>query len=848
MVVGLGFYVLSICLLGFDPVPGNTGVKPSEPSAVPVTDVQQTVDREDGYWVSDWVSDWVSAATLGYVDSDFALSPSTLLQTGYVTAALRQGEWQEPGYRSTALQHGDWQELVLSRAGLDAHDSDAGELLEYLLYRAENPYCLITLELRHLEQLVFPDGVESKAVMQLKRLIQGHPRWTTTTTDLSFREWYLIVQDDSPDPLPYIDGEVLDALSVFIRVSDRCAITPTGSPARLQNLLTTGTPARITTEQRVQSNWPWPAGYHNGNYAGAMYRYQDRYTIESNHYSAHLSRSRLPGEPFSAPVKTGFQTMHLSISSGNWYVIAGDYSLHAGNGLSTSRSVMSRTTRSMHRLPGATVSVRPYRSGSQGRFYRGGATMWDNGTLQALGYFSVRRLSATEVWNEEALAGYRLPGWTSFRRTDGERARYHNVQLQSWGSELGFRQQIGWISSEVRVGISTHRFSDDIIPRQGLGYRGHFGGNRLDAWSGSVRVQVRQLEGMSEWSGSFQGGRAVVHGGRWQWGRVESGGWFRHFDVDHVSFFAGSVGALSGVANERGWGAWVLMRPARRMRVHGFADRYRAVGARPDTDAGLWGWERGAAADVRVAPRAVFRGEVISRGVWRGMEWRDDWDRVERIRLLQQRVSVRASVRVESGSGWMWQVRGALQMASEPGAAQLLGSGLTQSLHGATFTGDDLVAGSGLVTGHRLSKTISEQGTIWQRGTGLSQVVRYRSARWEVVFQQVVFSTDGHDSRVFAYEYDLHHVVRIPSFSGGGFRYSGVVEYRPFMTHLERRSSASGSTGNHHSGRIGLQQMLVRAKVGRTQYTDRFAIGSGNDLTEGPVRSDFGIQVIARFR
>jgi hypothetical protein len=680
----------------------------------------------------------------------------------------------------------DWQQFVLDRIGLDASEDESEELLDYLLFRSQNPYCLSLLGETELVQLGFLDAFETDAIMLAKPILTELVSRLNERVSLvpDFATLYISMMTEMVSSQLNIEVQVIRVLGNFINTYPSCGVATEATPGIRRFLYDKQRPA-ITTENRVQFAGPRGQGYQNGNYSGSPLRYHDRYTAEGSTYSAHLARSKAAGEDFQAPMRTGFQSFHLAASpAANWYVILGDYTIQSGAGLGSSRSAMRTGTRVLQRFSGIAPVARPYRSGNHGRFYRGVTATWSGGGSRVLVYGSTRKLSATEVLHEDQRIGFRFPGWTSFRRTSGERDRHHNLNLNSMGVDV-YRSH-SWLNLhlEHRVGLSRHGFSGEIIPRDGLAYREHFAGSNLTAWSAASQLRYGTLEAMTEWSGSVQGGIARVHGLRIRQGNMDGGVWSRRYDRNHYTVFGSGIGAFSGAANERGIGAWVVVRPVRGVRVRMYADRYESVGVRPDADAGVWGWERGTAADVRVSRGVLVRGEAIIRGVLRGVDMEDEFGRVSRVRVERERVTVRGSVRVEPGAGWLWQGRADVQ---------------------------------------GLMGVVPDIGVGRLGGAGVAQVMRYRNDQWEFIVQHHIFHADTHDTRVYAYEYDLLNVIRIPSFSGAGQRYSTVIQYQP-------RS-----------------WLLIRTKLGRTKYSDRFAVGSGNDLTDGPSRTDGGIQIITRF-
>ena len=109
------------------------------------------------------------------------------------------------------------------------------------------------------------------------------------------------------------------------------------------------------------------------------------------------------------------------------------------------------------------------------------------------------------------------------------------------------------------------------------------------------------------------------------------------------------------------------------------------------------------------------------------------------------------------------------------------------------------------------------------KGIGLSQMIRLQVKSHYMYIQHTVFNASDHLSRLYFYEYDMINSLSMPSFSGLGHR-----SY--FMIHLEF-----------------WQKLILRMKIGRVHYSDRFTIGTNQDSTSGNSRLSLAMQLRCRF-
>ncbi len=109
------------------------------------------------------------------------------------------------------------------------------------------------------------------------------------------------------------------------------------------------------------------------------------------------------------------------------------------------------------------------------------------------------------------------------------------------------------------------------------------------------------------------------------------------------------------------------------------------------------------------------------------------------------------------------------------------------------------------------------------RGMVLMQDIRFNMRKLEVTARYALFDTDDYDNRQYVYENDVWLAFSLPAYYGRGIRRYILLEYKlnSYVSFWFRYAD--------------------------TRYTDRDAVGSGVDETDGAVRSDLKFQTRIKF-
>lgn len=726
-----------------------------------------------------------------------------------------------------------WMLQILELFHDELDEETIEEIILDLSIIAENPFNIRTIQREQLNRLYFLDNLDIQQILEWRdhHLIQIMEYDRKNTFDENNDPITLSSQLSKQTDIKsaFLSAGILDefTLSLFLNfISWDAGLDETLESMRgyrafeiLQRNLPGITGNKGSIESRISTQFPKARGYLSEipHYLGSQVRYQERITIENESYSAHFSRSKQYGETMKYPGISGFTTGHFQYRGANLTTIAGDYSISHSHGLLFARGGMRTSTRNLTRFGGTGTTISPYRSASPGSFLRGIVSEYrvsEYEGLKVLGFYSKRYLSATgrELWSESEGVGeadvefggeglsrgmekvYFLPGFWISRRTNNEEDRYRNLGMETVGGIINSSHSFHDLRMSLSIAGVRHRFDHFIERRSRLHNTYDFSGRSLYQVSVSVSTVYDKWHYSGEVSRSWSdlsenlpvSNYALVHGITGS-GRVVSGGvWQRRYGEGYHTIYGNGMGTFGGTSNEYGIGAWVNMSVVWGLRVRLYADRYGSFGARSGSDVGAMGWERGVAVDWRRGRMMQARAEGFYRGDEVSVVVRDDVGRDRRELQDRERGTVRGSVRVEPGLGWMWQSRLEVQSWGV-GARSGFGIGFVQ-------------------------------GVRYRVGVVGSVLPFIREL--DVYAQHTLFSTDSHNSRIFTYEYDMLRSIRIPSFSGEGSR-----------SYIMLHANIVGKT-------------VIRIKYGRTHYFDRYEVGTGHDATKGATRNDLHFQVV----
>jgi len=668
---------------------------------------------------------------------------------------------------------------------------------------------------QQIAETLDPDDFESESAMEayLQELLDLFPVNLNTA---SRQELFLI---------PGISDRNVNAIlewrtdNTFTAIDDMVKVPGIGpvTAGRIRPWVTVG-PQRTTSTRsrrsgngrhfgaqqffRYQQSFPAASGYIDSNenpapYAGSPSRLYHRQTVHANRFSANLTQVKLPGEPYDPPHGFDFTSAHLAYNGTGILrkVIIGDYSARFGQGLVLWNSSSFGKGGPAHTAPfRRSHGITPYRSSGQTAFFRGAAAEvavplpvltenTGNGLFLSILYSS-RQRSAVEV-NGDTI---RPPSNNPYHRTENERLRRNNVRETVMGGNITLAHNHGnlgitWTSFKLNRPVVPHPNSSPMqgSPHQAMGIDGIFR-------TGPFRIFGEYARSTGA---AYEAGRMVssTHRNSWATGIMTSfpveADWIfavRNYQPGYWAAYANGFGEGTAIpSNQSGWYLGTRLRPVQGLQLFLFLDRFRFPEPSRGNTRPVHGWDSMFHIQYRYRPGMEYQVRIRYKERSAEVDILDDFHRRNRAAAVSGRLNGRFQM--------SWQIHPRL---------------LVRSRYDAVMTSLSRVSGSIFLngTGVAVSKTVR-----WQP----SNALRFHLG-W------ALFDTDDFSSRIYLYEFDLTHVMTSRMLSGLGRHSYAVMRFQPFSW------------------------LLTELKYARIRYFDRPAVGSGNDQTAGPVRSELGIQ------
>ncbi len=455
---------------------------------------------------------------------------------------------------------------------------------------------------------------------------------------------------------------------------------------------------------------------------------------EHGRFGFGLTAENDPGEPFTfdhAP-GTDFLSGYLEYQGNGLIerVIVGDYAMRTGEGLVFSGSRWMGSWLSSPSFMSGRSSAVPYTSTEENRFFRGVSIMMGGVKTGAVLFASTNMIDARLVCDEDSTATGVSNLVSGGLHVSESQLGAHNSLTES---VTGFHLSAG--ADKIRGGVTASAtwFSLPLRPDRSDPENIHdFEGSRLWNMAVDFKAGTGPVLFFTEAALSLPGSWAATAGVRAKpTGRVTFNILARHFTPEYHAFHSGAFRAGSGPGNETGLAASVHLEAARHLFVTAAADHYRIPWLRYRSSAPSYG------------SRIELRGEYQPR---------DD---------LALRLAYTSSSREYDA-------------ATERGAP----SSVTHTRQQISFALTCKPA-AGLQLTTRASATfISPSG---EKGYLLCQDFSYslRSVPVRIWFRYALCSSDGWDSRLYAWENDLLSSFSVPAFYGEMTRTFIMLSWKP---------------------------------------------------------------------
>lgn len=499
------------------------------------------------------------------------------------------------------------------------------------------------------------------------------------------------------------------------------------------------------------------------------YRYQYRQLLQWG-----ITLEKDPGEKlWQKGSGVDFQSFHLQLKqiSGIQQLVLGDFTVNMGQGLVQWQGMSFGKGGNTMGLKKQGAVLRSYSGAGEYAFHRGAGATIRKGKFELTGYLSSRKLSATLEADADELLITSVNA-SGYHRTATEIAGKNKVKQYSAGTYFSFTH------NRLSVGMSTvgYRLSLPVAEKKELYQRFAITGK---SWSGAAL------------DFSYIGKRAY---------------WFGELAADQRRAPALVIGSL--FIPDKKW-EWSFL-------FRSMGKRYQAWSGKAFMEAGKPGNETGMYSGCRWMPRKGVQVDAYADFFcWPWLRYRVSAPASGADQLLK--ITGKHSRKMS----WAFQFRNSRKYGDLPSGTESRAMPEQVRTRGARFSMEYTTEGQRQIRMRwEHSEWVGEfsgkqNGVLWL--VDLRFPLRQKQLQFDLRAQY--FDTDSYSVRIYAAEREVLFQQSIPSFSGRGWRFYGMGQWR-----LRKN-------------------IRLWLKCGQAMRSDRQEIGSGNDKIQGNSKTDGRLQL-----
>lgn len=291
-------------------------------------------------------------------------------------------------------------------------------------------------------------------------------------------------------------------------------------------------------------------------YIGDPLKTYFRYVISSDVGEAGITADKDAGEAFlKDPNKSGFDFYSGHVFLEDLGVVEkvalGDYSMSFGQGINLwsgfSMGKSNPVSGSM-KLPNG---IRPYRSATEGGFFRGAATTLKFKKISLSTFYSNQKIDANKVFNSDS-SGYTVTSIDigGYHRTANELEDENSLRETLYGINAAYDY------NGLHVGITAHqsKYDHQIIPQQQMYNQFRFSGDKNLVKGLDFSWVIKKAEWFGEVSFDKDNDIAWLAGANFYLHpRLMLYMLHRNYDKRYNNLLAAATGEYSHTTNEKGW-------------------------------------------------------------------------------------------------------------------------------------------------------------------------------------------------------------------------------------------------------------------------------------------------------
>jgi hypothetical protein len=310
---------------------------------------------------------------------------------------------------------------------------------------------------------------------------------------------------------------------------------------------------------------------------------------------------------FSGASKTGFDFISGSIAlykTGRFKkIIAGDYSLQFGQGLSLWTGSSFGKGDDVAGIAKKDTGLKPYTSANEYSFFRGaGITYKLLKNIDLTSFISYRNLDADLVKTKEGIDKLSAINTSGLHRTAAETAHKGNVGLLLYGIAATYNKN----STDLGITAYHSSYQHEFITGNQRYRQYGFSGKELTNLGFHFNYTFKNSYFFGEAAQSIPGGMALLTGVMASLSpRISTVIVFRNYEKEHVSFYSKAMGEGTGAANEKGIYAGLHFSPSRKWTASVYGDIFWFPWAKYRIDAASAGY--GLMAHLSFRPTKTFK-------------------------------------------------------------------------------------------------------------------------------------------------------------------------------------------------------------------------------------------------
>ncbi|MGM0566426.1 MAG: helix-hairpin-helix domain-containing protein, partial [Bacteroidota bacterium] len=351
------------------------------------------------------------------------------------------------------------------------------------------------------------------------------------------------------DAIEGFDRELLRLLEPFISFQEEESTFADGGPLYLNHDIF------YRTSSVLQEQKGYLQDSSGSRYQGDKLSQYMRYIIDSEVGEVGMTADKDPGEPFFKGHNAegfDFYSAHLYYESDGLLnkVALGDYSLQYGQGLNMWTGFTMGKSTSVSGAKKAANGIRPYRSATEGGFFRGAAVGLKREGFSADVFFSSQNLDGNRVFNADS-SDYSVSSIDigGYHRTENETEDENSFKEIMYGAVARYR------SSGLHFGVTAWRaeYSHNIIPQERLYNRFRFSGDEQWIKGADFSWVMKKIEWYAEASLDTENDFAWLAGANFYLHpRLTTYLFYRDYDKKYNNLYASAAGEYSNSVNEKG--------------------------------------------------------------------------------------------------------------------------------------------------------------------------------------------------------------------------------------------------------------------------------------------------------